>query len=611
MAKWNEHSTRHGSENEKLTVAEARRIFVKALKVSLKTRGAASLVINLLGFPLAFLPMLVSLWVRNFSNEIQASFGRGKTFIISALGVFAILAALYILQLAWNTLRDYITRIDALNAMSYMKERILRVTCDVKYKYVENFDNFKERIYFIDTAAGERVANSMTSIIAWVQNIITFVSIIIVLLSVNIWLVIILVGACIPAVVLSYFQKDEEYLNKTKWIHESLMAIAYFFESCWPKSINEVRFFRAYPWLKQKNIDYNNLYIKKKNKMTRKHVIMNSIADIFRSCVYIFILLITVRQIFENPSTGIGMFMLVFTLAGQLQDVTAKIFIAAAQFISDAAYMKDFFYLDELDYEKRHKNTAPRERFDIVFNNVSFTYPNTKREVLHGLNVSIGEGEKVAIVGENGSGKSTFVSLLCALHEPNSGFITMGGEDIHANLSATRNALSAVFQDFAQYEASIRENITVSDSERNDSDDMLRFLAERTGAWEFIEPQPNGLDEIVGSFSESGNNLSGGQWQKIALTRCAYRSDARIMVLDEPTAALDPVAEAGLYRSFAEFTGERTTILISHRLGITQLVDRVLVFNDGQIVEDGTHMQLLAQGGLYAKMYKAQAQWYE
>jgi ABC-type multidrug transport system fused ATPase/permease subunit len=596
--------------NEKLTFAEALKIFHKALKVSIKTRGTGSVILSLIGFPMAFLPMLVSVWVCHFADEIQAVYGSGDALIRSELGVFAVLAALYVVQLVWNTLRDYMARIDALNAMSYMKERVLRVTCDVKYKYVENYDNFKERIRFVDTAAGERVAGSITSIIAWMQNIITFVSIITVLLGVDVWIVLILVGACIPAVILAYFQKDEEYLSKTKWIHESLMAIAYFFESCWAQSQNDVRFFGAYPWLKQKNINYNKLYIKKKNKMTRKHVLFNSIADIFRSGVFVFILLITARRIFDDPAVGIGAFMLVFTMAGQLQEVTARIFIAAAQFVSDAAYMKDFFYLDELEYEKRDRNAKPRDRFAIDFRDVSFTYPNTEREILHNVNVHIREGEKVAIIGENGSGKSTFVSLLTAMYEPDSGKIEMGGEDIHLNLSATRQTLSAVFQDFARYEASIRENITVSDTRQAD-DSELRALCEHTGAWEFIEPQPNGLDEVIGSYSVSGNDLSGGQWQKIALTRCVYCNKAKIMVLDEPTAALDPLAEADLYRNFARLTGNRTTILVSHRLGITQLVDRILVFDDGRIVENGTHSELLSANKLYARMYKAQAQWYK
>jgi ABC-type multidrug transport system fused ATPase/permease subunit len=170
--------------------------------------------------------------------------------------------------------------------------------------------------------------------------------------------------------------------------------------------------------------------------------------------------------------------------------------------------------------------------------------------------------------------------------------------------------MSVVFQDFGKYEASIRENITVSDSSKAATDEQLKELAERTGAYDFIKDQKHGFDEIVGSFSEEGNNLSGGQWQKVAITRAAFRDNARIMVLDEPTAALDPIAEADLYRNFADLTGDRTTILISHRLGITRIVDRILVFDDGRIVEDGTHTELMDHDGVYAKMYRAQAQWY-
>jgi len=118
------------------------------------------------------------------------------------------------------------------------------------------------------------------------------------------------------------------------------------------------------------------------------------------------------------------------------------------------------------------------------------------------------------------------------------------------------------------------------------------------------------LDEMIGSFSEDGNNASGGQWQKIAITRAAYRDKARIMILDEPTAALDPISEANIYKNFTELTGDRTAILISHRLGITQLVDRILVFDEGRIVEDGNHEELIQKNGLYAQMYSAQAKWY-
>jgi len=597
-------------EHKRLPLGESVRLFVRALKVSIQARGPVSLIISLVGFAAAFLPMLIATQIRRLSDGIQLLFGEGTEAAAAVIGVFAVLAALYIAQLIWNELRGYFEERDILSVKYFIKERTIRTSCNVKYKYIENYDDFKERIRFIDDQAGERVAAAVGKTVTWLQNIITLFSIIMVLWNVSPLIVLVLILAIIPTVVIAHKFSEDVYWATGFWVLDWLMASAYFFEATWELSINDVRFFGAYPWLRRKMLYYNKKYIATKNKVTKKHVLWNSVGDIFRSAVYIVILLIAASQIFDNPAVGIGAFVIVFTMASQLQEVVTQILVTAAQFVSDAAYIKDFFYLEYLDYEKRDKNAKPHEKYEIAFENISFTYPNTEREVLTDLNVRIKEGEKVAIVGENGSGKSTFVNLLCALFEPNSGTITMGGEDIHTNLSATRKTLSAVFQDFAKYEASLRENITVS-SRRAASDEELRELCGRTGAWEFIEPQPDGLDEVIGSFSEGGNNLSGGQWQKMALTRCVYREEAKIMVLDEPTAALDPIAEAELYRQFADLTGDRTTILISHRLGITQLVDRILVFDEGRIVEDGDHKTLMERNGLYAKMYNAQAQWYE
>ncbi len=597
--------------DNKLTLPQAIRIYGKALKVSLRTRGIVSHIISLIGFAMAFLPMLISLVIRHFSDAVQQLYGKGEAAIVTVLGIFAILSALNIIQLIWGAISSYVEQLDQYRIQIFMEERVMRCSCDVQYKYIENYEDFKQRISFVESEAGNRVAESVSKTIRWVQDLISFFSIVTVLWSVDMWIVIVLVATCIPAIIITAKFSESEYYNKGFWILEYLMACAYFFEATMQQSMNDVRFFGAYPWLKSKFNRKNAEYIQIKNRVTKKHVLFNAIADVFRSCVYIFILLIAARRIFDNPAVGIGAFMLVFTMASQLQDVTAGIFTEVAQFISNASSMRDFFSLDDLEYEQRSPKAESMEHFDVDFDHVSFTYPNTEREVLHDLSLHIRAGEKVAIVGENGSGKTTLISLLCALYEPDSGTITMGGESIYTDVSRTRRTLSAALQDFAHYETSIRDNIVVSDRRRTPEDAAVEAVARRNGAWEFISAQPHGMDEVVGSFSETGNNLSGGQWQKIALCRCAWRQDAKIMILDEPTAALDPLAEAELYRNFAKLTGDRTTILISHRLGITRLVDRILVFDGGMIVEDGSHEELLKKQGLYARMYQAQAQWYQ
>jgi ABC-type multidrug transport system fused ATPase/permease subunit len=341
-----------------------------------------------------------------------------------------------------------------------------------------------------------------------------------------------------------------------------------------------------------------------------KHVRYNTAADFLRSVVYLAILFVAAYEIYKNPAIGLGAFTLVFTLSGQLQTVAGDFLVGIMVLAQNIPYMKEFFYLDELEREQKGVSETKTPNGTIGFENVSFAYPNTDVDVLQDITVHIKEGEKIAVVGENGSGKSTFISLLCGMFDPKAGQIYVGGIPVSDDPATARESTSVVFQDFAHYEASLRENITVSDKKRKADDSEIMELLRKINVNDVVEEQKEGLDELIGSFSEKANNLSGGQWQKISIARAAYRDSAKIMILDEPTSALDPVAEAQLYRNFAALTGEKTTILISHRLGITAVVDRILVFDGGRIVEDGSHKQLMAKNGLYADMYRAQAQWY-
>jgi len=421
----------------------------------------------------------------------------------------------------------------------------------------------------------------------------------------------ILLLSCVPTVIISNRFQDAEYRQKTTWMTEGVMVMHLFSNGFRPWRMKEIRCFGLYDYLKDVWKSKARIYQKARHELRGKYLGFNIFADILRNGVFIGALLLAGWEIYKNPAIGLGVFMLIFSLSGQFQDVVTNISVKTVRFFEDVTYMRDFFALDQLESEPFDQNAPVLDKLDIVCENVAFAYPGADRNAINGLNVKIKQGEKIAIVGENGSGKSTFVNMLLGFFEPSEGTITADGERLQSRLTSVRRSISAVFQEFGHYDNTIRENICISDRERKADDEELTAIAEKTGAYEFIKTQPEQFDEMIGSFSKTGNNLSGGQWQKLALTRALYKNKAKMIILDEPTAALDPVAEAKLYRDFAALTGDKTTILISHRLGITSVVDRILVFSEGKIVEDGSHDELMQRNGVYAEMYQAQAQWYQ
>ena len=522
---------------------------------------------------------------------------------------FVILAILYILQVAFQSLQDYFSENDTLRVRAYVKESILENVCSVQYEYINNVDGYIEKVALADNIAGDRTASCIQSVFTWLQYAITFISVFVVLYQISPLIVAVILITSIPAVVLAYKQNDETFVSTTRWTKEGHLLIHSFAEMVDYRVLPEIRYLSIADFLAGQRRENARAFLNKKRKMVQKHVLYNSIADILRSGVYILIMLMIAKRIFDNPALGIGSFMLAFTLTGQFQTVSANLITSVLSFFNDIFYMKEFFDLEDYDREETEELGKSLPGSEIRFDHVDFRYPGNERDILKNIDVTIRPGEKVAIVGENGSGKSTFVNLLCGFYAPTSGQVTVGEQRVSEHTSVVRRDLSVVFQDYGKYESSIRENITLSDRRRTTNDEEIMDICDQTGLTPLVEAQPAKLDEALGIFSDYGKNLSGGQWQRIAISRALYRQ-AEIMILDEPTAALDPNAEAELYSSFANMTDGKTTILITHRLGAIKLVDRILVFHDGQIVEQGNHESLMQRNGRYAEMYRAQAHWY-
>lgn len=247
----------------------------------------------------------------------------------------------------------------------------------------------------------------------------------------------------------------------------------------------------------------------------------------------------------------------------------------------------------------------------IELKNVSFRYPGTSRDVIKNMSVTFEPGETVVLVGLNGAGKTTLIKLITRLYDPTEGVILLDGHDIREyDISELYSIYGIIFQDFGRYAVSVRENVSFSDINSPIDDERVSKAAKESGAEDFIKNLPGGYDTaLMRYFEEDGIELSTGQWQKLSVARAFY-SDSDILILDEPTAALDAIAEQEIYSQFDSLRKDKTTIFVSHRLSSATTADKILVLEDGQIIESGTHRELMRKGGRYCELFSTQAQRY-
>jgi ATP-binding cassette, subfamily B, bacterial len=288
-----------------------------------------------------------------------------------------------------------------------------------------------------------------------------------------------------------------------------------------------------------------------------------------------------------------------------------QIFSTLTGIADQALFLTDllaFFDMKPTIRSKPNALPAPRPiRKGFEFRNVSFHYPGNSRLVLENLNLELRPAERVALIGENGQGKTTIVKLMTRLYDPVEGQILLDGIDLREyDLEDLYREIGVIFQDFMRYEMTARENIAVGRIEAATDEQQLETAAEKSMAADVIRRLPRIYDQMLGRRFDGGVDLSGGEWQKVALAR-AYLRDAQVLILDEPTAALDARSEYEVFRRFAELTAGKMALFISHRFSTVRMADRIIVLDDGKVVEDGSHDELCRLGGRYSEMFELQA----
>lgn len=311
---------------------------------------------------------------------------------------------------------------------------------------------------------------------------------------------------------------------------------------------------------------------------------------------------------------SLGDLVMFYAAVQRGQALLRQVFNNAADLYEDNLFISHLYEFLEIK-PKLQDPTHPKPmvrtlKTGIVFDRVSFHYPGDEKQVLKDIELRIRPGEHIALVGENGAGKTTITKLLCRLYDPTSGAITLDGTDLreYAAKDLRRN-ISVVFQDYARYQLTARENVWLGNIDAAPDGSCFKQAVKKAGIDPVISRLANGYDTVLGKWFESGQELSTGEWQKIAIAR-AFLHDGEIIVLDEPASALDAKAEHEIFERFHQLVRGKTAILISHRLSTVKMVDRICVLNHGRIVESGTHEELMKEQGSYAWMFETQAQKY-
>jgi ATP-binding cassette subfamily B protein len=502
--------------------------------------------------------------------------------------------------------------------------KILETAAGLELPFFENAE-FYDKLTRARREASSRPVALIADSFQIVQNLLTLAGYAAVLSRFSGWLVLVLLGATVPAA-LSEMRFSRLGFQLRNWRSPETRRLLYLeYVLANDEHVKEVKLFGLGPHLLGRYRALSETFYREDQRLAlRRAGWTQALSLLGTAAFYGAYALMAMHS--ARGELGLGTLTLYIVALRQGQQAFQSVLSGIGNIYEHNLYMSNLF-----DYFEIAARTAPAASRDaltapasgaplaaaiargsgVVFENVSFRYPNKEESALRGLSLEIRPGESLAIVGQNGAGKTTLVKLLARLYQPTEGRILLDGIDlIDWPIDVLRRRISVLFQDFNQYQLSLRENIGLGNVDHLGDAERIGRAARSGGADTVAAALPEGLEARLGTWFEKGSELSGGQWQKIALSRAFMREEADILVLDEPTAALDAEAEHAVFARFRELSRGRTTIVISHRFPTVRMAQKIIVLEQGKLIEAGSHAELIAVGGQYAHMFALQAEGY-
>jgi ATP-binding cassette subfamily B protein len=461
----------------------------------------------------------------------------------------------------------------------------------------------------------------LTLLLSMSQDALTLLTLAGALIAYSPWLLLLLAIAVIPSFLGETHFASLGYSLLFRWTPERRQLDYLRYVGASDKTAKEVQMFGLAPWITERYATLSQRFYEENRDLSIRRGMVSALLSILGTIGYYAAYVVILLHAVHGDIT-IGMLTFLAASFARGRDVIQSILLSASNVYEQALYLRDLFvFLGMRPTIESPPNARPapkKVQSGFVFENVGFRYPGSERWAVRNVDMALKPGERVALVGENGAGKTTLTKLMARLYDPTEGRITLDGVDLKDyDLVSLRHAIGVIFQDFVRYDMRFDENIGVGEIEsvradldkNNGTPQSISAAAENSLAASLLPRFTKGYQQMLGRRFDDGVDLSGGEWQKIALAR-AYIRDAQVLILDEPTAALDARAEYEVFLRFSELVAGRMAVLISHRFSTVRMADRIIVLRHGKVEEQGSHEELLAKHGLYEELFTMQAAGY-